>query len=210
MRATVAMAAGSMVAVGAHPGYADRENFGRIDVKLSPAELVNLVADQIDLMLSVCRDAGTRMNHVKPHGALYNTACRDMTAADAVVRAIRKTDPGALLFAPGNSAMATAAMLAGVRCVAEVFADRTYQFDGSLTPRNFPNALLTDPRAAAEQVIRAVRSGRVRTAAGTEIHVKAETACVHGDGANAAAILRELRETLSRERIRVAAPVRLT
>ena len=208
MRTTVRLAMRHDVAIGAHPGYADRTNFGRIELRLGASETEELVASQMRLMLEICRDLGVRMNHVKPHGALYNQACCDRSVADAVVRAIAGVDPGALLFAPAGSALWDAAHTAGIKPVAEVFADRTYQRDGRLTPRSRPDAILADPTAAAQQAVRVVRRGRIVATDGSEVSVAAQTLCIHGDAPHAIAVLAAVRRALISERIVIAAPAR--
>ena len=208
MRATVRLAMRHGVAIGAHPGYHDRAHFGRIELLLDAPETEELVASQIRLMLEICRELGTRMNHVKPHGALYNQACRDRPVADAVARAIAGVDPGSLLFAPAGSALWDAAHTAGITPVAEIFADRTYQRDGRLTPRLRADAVLADPTAAALQALRAVRSGRIVATDGGEIVVSAQTVCVHGDAPHAVAVLAAVRRALMVEGMVIAAPAR--
>jgi UPF0271 protein len=208
MRATVRLAMRHGVAIGAHPGYADRSSFGRIELRLGASETEALVASQIRLMLEICRDLGARMNHVKPHGALYNRACRDRSVADAVVRAITGVDSGSLLFAPAGSALWDAAQTAGITPVAEIFADRTYQRDGRLTPRSRPGAILADPTAAAQQAVRAVRKGRIVATDGGEVVVAAQTVCVHGDAPHAVAVLAAVHRALITDGVVIAAPAR--
>jgi UPF0271 protein len=151
------------VSVGAHPSFPDRENFGRIEMPLEPVEIFAHVCQQLGGFSVLATAAGVRMNHVKPHGALYNLAARDGDVADAIVRAILMVDPYLILYAPGGSAVARAAESEQVRVVSEVFADRNYRADGSLVPRTERNALLQDPIVAAQRVARMLRDKKVKS-----------------------------------------------
>src|SRR5882762_6659836 len=138
MRRTVELALRHHVAIGAHPSYPDRENFGRIDIlgkSLHPEEIPGMIVDQLILLQAICDEFGARLHHVKPHGALYNRAAKDAEVSHLICRAIREFDPSLLLYGLSGSAMKQAAQQCGLRFVSEVFADRTYQQDGSLTPR---------------------------------------------------------------------------
>lgn len=191
MRATVALARAHGVAIGAHPGYADRANFGRVEVPLSPRELSRLVLRQIATLGELAP-----LRHVKPHGALYNLAARDRAVAEVIAGAVRAYDSALVLFGLAGSELVRAGRAAGLRVAEEVFADRTYQKDGSLTPRNRPGALIEDEALAAEQVLRLVRDGVVCTADGGEVRVHADTVCLHGDGEHAVGFARRLRTVL--------------
>ena len=192
MRATVALAQQHGVAIGAHPGYADKPNFGRREMALSVNALAALVTTQLAALARLAP-----LRHVKPHGALYNLAARDAAVAKTIAEAVRATDAGLILFALAGSELARAGRAAGLNVAEEVFADRTYQRDGSLTPRSQANALIADEDGAVSQVLRMVREGRVRATDGTDIAIKADTVCVHGDGANAVAFARRLRAELA-------------
>jgi UPF0271 protein len=191
MRATFALAQKHGVAVGAHPGFADREHFGRRELSLSPEEVRVLVAIQIRALQS-CGP----VQHVKPHGALYNLAARDAATAEAIVGGIFVVDPALVLFAPADSELARVSRARGLRVAQEVFADRTYQRDGTLTPRSRPDALVSDPAMAVAQVLQMLREGKVRAMDGTAISVVADTVCVHGDGPNALVFTQRLRAGL--------------
>ena len=191
MRSTVALAQRYGVAIGAHPGFADREHFGRRELPLSPDEVKILVAGQIDALR-----ARTRVRHVKPHGALYNMAARDPALAAAVAAAVHAADPALVLFGLAGSELLCAGRALGLRVAGEVFADRTYERDGSLTPRNRPDALISDEAAAVAQVLRMVREGVVRSTDGVEVPVVADTICVHGDGPHAVAFATRLNAEL--------------
>jgi len=194
------------VAVGAHPGFADREDFGRIEVALPAAEVFAIVAYQLGAFRALATAARTPVNHVKPHGALYNMAVRDEKLAEAIANAVRAIDSSLLLFAPGGSVLERAAQSAKLRVVREVFADRNYLADGSLVPRTRPDALLHDPEEAAVRVLRMLREGVVRSVDGTDVGVHADTICVHGDTPGAVDFARSLRERLGKNGVSIQAP----
>ncbi|HTL68850.1 MAG TPA: 5-oxoprolinase subunit PxpA [Lacunisphaera sp.] len=206
MLATVRLARQHGVAVGAHPGFTDREHFGRREQPITPAEAHALVLAQIRRLLAVAGQAGARVMHVKPHGALYNQAARDAALALAVARAVGEADARLILFGPPDSALLLAGEKCGLRVANEVFADRTYQPDGSLTPRSQPQALIADENVAVAQVRRMVREGRVRTSDGTDFVVRADTVCVHGDGPHPVQFARRLRDELQKAGIAIKAP----
>ena len=194
------------VAVGAHPSFADRENFGRSEMTIPPAEVYSLVAYQIGAFQALVRATGGRTNHVKPHGALYNMAARDRALADVIANAIFALDPKLILFAPAASQLDLAATELGLETASEIFADRNYLPNGSLVLRSDPNAFVHDPVEAAERVIRILAEQRVRAVDGTDIDVFGTTVCVHGDNPQAVAFVRRLRERLELEDVLIAAP----
>jgi UPF0271 protein len=205
---TVSLALLHGVAIGAHPSYPDREGFGRSDVlgrTLALAELAGILRGQLVQLQDVCQTLGTRIRHVKPHGALYNRAARDPEVAVLMARVVAEFDPALLLYGLSGSEMRRAADATGVRFVSEVFADRSYQPDGSLTPRSQPQALIDDPAQAVEQVLRMAKQGNVMTFAGP-VSISAETICLHGDGPHAVQFAGLIRAALDDEGIRVAAP----
>ncbi len=185
MNRTVENALEKGLAIGAHPGYADRDNFGRRPKSLSANEIKELIGDQISLLANICRIAGAKLRHVKPHGALYNQAARDAGLAAAIAAAVRDFDPALILFGLSGSISLAAAEQAGLCTASEVFADRTYGPDGNLTPRTEPNALIMDAGVAAEQAIAMASHGMVVAIDGTPIALKADTICIHGDGVHA-------------------------
>ncbi len=191
MKATVALALRHGVAIGAHPGYADRENFGRVERSLSAGALRELVTSQIAALARF-----GKLRHVKPHGALYNQAARDPGVARVVAVAVREVNPALVLFALAGSELARAGREAGLAVAEEVFADRSYQRDGSLTPRSAAGALITDENVAVAQVLRMMREGVVRATDGTDVAIRADTVCVHGDGPHAVAFARRLNAEL--------------
>jgi UPF0271 protein len=194
------------VSVGAHPSFLDRENFGRLELALAPAEIFAQVIYQLGAFSTLSTAAGTRMNHVKPHGALYNIAASDAEVADAIVQAILVVDPYLMLFAPPNSALARAGETAELQIVAEAFADRNYLADGSLVPRNRPDALLHDPAEAAARVLRMLREQKVVSVDGRDIDIRADTICVHGDTPNAVEFARNLEFELRQNGVTISAP----
>jgi len=188
MRRTVELALRHHTAIGAHPSYPDRANFGRVDMLgkgVVIEELSGLIVDQLITLQAICEEFGTRLHHVKPHGALYNRAARDREVSAMICRAIREFDPSLQLYGLSGSVMGTEALRHELVFVSEVFADRTYQADGSLTPRTEPGALIEDAELAVAQVRKMVEEGRVAVAGGGEIDIKAETICLHGDGSHA-------------------------
>jgi 5-oxoprolinase (ATP-hydrolysing) subunit A len=194
------------VAIGAHPSFADRKNFGRTELALEPAEVFAQVLYQLGAFESLATAATVRMNHVKPHGALYNMAARDDKLADAIVRAMLVVDPYLILFAPANSALERVAEAAELRVVREVFADRNYLADGSLVPRSRSDALLSDPEEAAKRILRMLHEGKVQSVDGHDVDVRAETICIHGDTPGAVEFARNLRVALEYEGVRISAP----
>ena len=194
------------VAVGAHPSLDDRKNFGRSERQLSAAQAYALVAYQVGAFHALCTGAGVEMNHVKPHGALYNMAVRDRELSDAIAHGVVAVDTRAILFAPAGTELFRAARELRLQTAAEVFADRNYNADGSLVSRTRPDALLHDPTTAAERVVRMLTEGKVRAVDGSDVSVKAETICLHGDKPDAVEFARTLRARLEREGIVIAAP----
>lgn len=205
MRTTLALARKHGVAIGAHPGFADRENFGRIEKVTSQDEVYQLVLTQTQALQRLAREAGAKVAHVKPHGALYNMAARNSLLADAVAHAVYECDPRLVLFGLAGSALVRAAERCGLAVAQEVFADRTYQPDGSLTPRGQADALITDEAAAVAQVFGMVREGVVRATDGSEVAIRADTVCLHGDGGHAVAFARRLRRELAAAGVTVEA-----
>jgi UPF0271 protein len=207
MRAAISGAKQHGVAVGAHPSFFDRENFGRKELQIADQEVFDAVAYQLGIFQAIASALDVQPNHVKPHGALYNMAVRDEKLADAIARAIASVDPKLILFAPDNSELARAGEAHGLQIAREIFADRNYLNDGWLVPRTRPDALLQDPREAAERVIRMLREGKVRSVEGRDVDVRGETICVHSDTPGAVGFARELRTQLEREGVRISAPL---
>jgi UPF0271 protein len=206
MHAAVSAAKEHGVAVGAHPSFWDRENFGRKELKISNREVFDAVAYQLGVFQAIASAVGVQPNHVKPHGALYNMAVRDQELADAIGRAIESVDPKLILFAPDKSELARAGEAHGLQIAREIFADRNYLNDGWLVPRTRLDALLTDPKQAADRVLRMLCEGKVRSVEGRDVEVRGETICVHSDTPGAVEFARELRSQLEREGVRISAP----
>ena len=206
MHAAVSSAKDRGVAVGAHPSFFDRENFGRKELKVTADEVFDAVAFQLGVFQAIAEAAGLRPNHVKPHGALYNMAVRDGKIAEAIARATKSLDAKLILFAPENSALARAAESHGLQIAHEVFADRNYLADGSLVPRSRADALLNNPEDAAVRVLRMLREGKVRSVEGHDVDVRGETICVHGDTPGAVEFARQLRSQLESQGVRISAP----
>ena len=209
MQRTVNAAIKKGVAVGAHPGLPDLQGFGRREMQVSPKETYQMVLYQVGALYAFVKAAGGRLNHVKAHGALYNMAGRDPLLARAIVDAVHDFDPGLILFALANSEMVVAAKKTGLAYAAEVFADRTYQDDGSLTPRTQANALITDEQASLSQALMMVNKQQVVSANQKIISLKADTLCLHGDGAHAVEFAKTIRESFVKEGITIKAPERL-
>lgn len=203
MRETMAQAAVLGVQIGAHPSYADREGFGRRIVPMATRDVTEMVTRQVEALCALAVVEGTRVCHVKPHGALYNLACRERDVADAIASAIVLVDRELAVYAPYGSQLAAAATAARLRTVAEGFLDRAYEEDGSLTPREVPGAVLHDPLAARVRAIDWVRTRRVRTRNGSDLALPLETLCVHSDTPDAVAIATTVREALVDAGIRV-------
>jgi UPF0271 protein len=206
MREAVALARDRLVAVGAHPSFPDREYFGRRELRLSAHDIHECIRAQVEALAAVAAAEGTRIRHVKPHGALYNMAARDEEVAEAVARAVHAVDPTLLLFALSGSMLVTAAARIGLRTVSEAFADRAYRADGSLLPRDQPGSVLHDESIVAARAVGMAREGTVVAADGNPIPVLAETICVHGDTPGAAGLARRIRDDLVRAGVTVAAP----
>ncbi len=192
------------VVAGAHPGYADREHFGRRELALPHAELVELVRDQIALMSMLAREQGVALRHVKPHGALYNLSARDLDTAMAVAEAVRTYDPTLLLVGLSGSMSIDAAQSLGLRTAHEVFAERGYSADGRLLPRGTQGAVLGTDAAIAQALGLALRS-EVALHAGGMLRLQADTLCLHGDRDDAAEIAHTLHAALTAAGVRIQA-----
>ncbi|TFD54811.1 LamB/YcsF family protein [Cryobacterium sp. Hh11] len=196
IRATCAAAAAAGVMVGAHPGYRDLAGFGRRFIEMDAAELSNDVIYQIGAVQALARAAGTAVRYVKPHGALYNTIARHPVQAQAVVDAVLAVDPCLPLMVLPNSEIERAAQAAGLRTVAEAFADRAYNADGSLVSRTLPGAVLHSVEAVTAQVVRLALEGTVVAVDGSVIAVPAESICLHGDTPDAVRLAAAVRSAL--------------
>jgi UPF0271 protein len=206
MRETIARAAAHGVAIGAHPGFLDLAGFGRRNIDVTAQEAYDLVVYQIGALLAFAMAAGVPMQHVKAHGALYNMAAARAELAAAIARAVRDVDRTLVLFGLPGSHLVSAGEAEGLTVANEAFADRGYMPDGSLVSRRRPDAFVTDVNTAAERALRMVREGKVRAVDGTDVSLRADTICIHGDGAHAAEFARALRARFESEGVEVRAP----
>jgi UPF0271 protein len=205
MRKTVTLALEKGVAMGAHPGLPDLTGFGRRNMEISPQEAYDMVVYQIGALYGFVNAEGGKMQHVKPHGALYNMAAKSRELSEAIAQAVYKVDSELVLFGLLGSELVKAGKAIGLRTASEVFADRTYQQDGSLTPRRQPDAMITDNQKAIDQVMRMVKEGKVLSQQGIDIAIQADTVCIHGDGEHALSFARQIRALLNNSEVNVQA-----
>lgn len=205
MHRTVEAALAKGVSVGAHPGLPDLQGFGRRTMALGPGEAYDIVVYQVGALVGFAKALGAKLSHVKAHGALYNMAAKDFDLSEAIARAVCDIDPELVLFGLSGSETIRAAESLGLRAAAEVFADRTYQDDGSLTPRGHRDALVGDAEAAVNQAKRLVIEGKVHSTSGKDVRVRADTLCIHGDHAGALVLVKRIRAELEQEGVVIAA-----
>ncbi len=205
MRTTIEQALRGKVAVGAHPGYEDRANFGRIELQLTPEQISASVQRQILSLEEIAQQCGAHIGHVKPHGALYNLAARNPEIARAIAEGVRRWRTDVILVGLAGSVMLEEFRAAGFPVAAEAFADRRYERDGSLRSRKFEDALLRDPEQAAEQALRIVDQGSVVAAGGDSIPLRADTICIHGDTPGAVQIATAVHRNLTQAGITIRA-----
>ncbi|WP_050465389.1 5-oxoprolinase subunit PxpA [Herbaspirillum autotrophicum] len=205
MRNCVRWALQNHVAIGAHPSFPDRENFGRSNMQLPPEEIISGMLYQLGALDAIIKAEGGRMTHVKPHGALYNMAAKDAVLANAICAAVRSFNPELAVFGLAGSELIAAARHADLSAVEEVFADRAYQADGSLVSRTQAGAMIEDEAQAIAQTISLVRDKQVTALDGSTVKVNAQTVCLHGDGAHALSFARTIRARLEQEGISVRA-----
>ena len=186
------------VAIGVHPSFYDHENFGRTEIELPVKEIYDLVQKQIKILRSIAAADDVVLQHVKPHGALYNMSAKDVTIAHAIALAVKDYDNNLVLFGLSESHSVKEARRLGLKTKSEVFADRTYQDDGSLTPRSRPNALILDTGKAVEQALQMVNKRTVTAVSGKTIPVVAETICIHGDSEHAVEFAKAISEALTK------------
>ncbi len=203
MAKTVAMAGEAGIRVGAHPGFPDLMGFGRRNMAVTPKEAYAYVLYQIGALDGFCRSVGMKMQHVKPHGALYNMAAKDYELAKGICQAVADFDRELIVLALSGGQLARAAADMGLRTALEVFADRAYEEDGTLVARGKPGAMITDEDEAIGRVVRMVKEQTVTAITGKEIPIRADSVCVHGDGEKALAFVEKIREVFRREGIEV-------
>jgi UPF0271 protein len=206
MRAAIRLCRDHGVAIGAHPSFEDREHFGRRELALDREGIARLVQSQLARLAAIAAEEGTRIAHVKPHGALYNLAARDRGVADAIAAAIVAFDPSLMLYGLSGSQLTTAGEAAGLRVAHEVFAERGYDADGTLAPRGTAGAVIENLDAALAQVRSLLHEGIVIARDGSRVPLRADTLCLHGDRADAAGFARALRKALDADGVIVAAP----
>lgn len=205
MARTVAACTLHGVALGAHPGLPDLVGFGRRALAVSPAEARDLVTYQIGALAAFAARSGVRLQHVKPHGALYTMAERDPLLAAAIARAVREVDADLILMGLSGGALVEAGRMLGLRVAHEVFADRAYIADGTLAPRGSPGAVLHDPDEVAARIVRLVREGKIAATDGSDLTLEADTVCLHGDAPGAVLLASVVRRTLEEEGVAVRA-----
>jgi 5-oxoprolinase (ATP-hydrolysing) subunit A len=205
MRETVKLALNHGVKIGAHPGLPDLNGFGRREMAITPQEGYDMVVYQIGALQGFLATFNEEMQHVKPHGALYNMAAKNQALAEAIAQAVYDVSPSLILFGLADSELTRAGEKIGLQTAHEFFADRTYQADGSLTSRSQPNAMITDREQSAAQVIKAVKEGKVLSQQETEVALRADTVCIHGDGEHALAFAEYLKDMLEKNQITISA-----
>jgi UPF0271 protein len=183
---TVESAIKHKISIGAHPSFLDRKNFGRTEMNLDQEEIYELVSQQLIILNEITSELDTKLHHVKPHGALYNMSANNAALANTIAKAVKDFDSNLILFGLSGSHSISEAKKLGLKTASEVFADRTYQDDGSLTPRSQPNALIEETDKAVAQVLQMIKQRTVTTVSGKIIPIVAETICIHGDGKLAA------------------------
>jgi UPF0271 protein len=204
MDRTVSLALGRGVRVGAHPGYPDRESFGRARFEMAPEEIENMVLYQVSALDGIVRSRGGTLTHVKPHGALYHRGAESGEVGRAIARGVQRCRAGLILVGPAGSRVMDVGREVGLTVAGEAFADRRYRPDGTLVSREHQGALLTDPDEAAEQAVSIARDGRVTASDGSTLTIRADTICLHGDTPGAPAIAKRVHERLREEGIRMA------
>lgn len=204
MRKTVKLALEKNIGIGVHPGLQDLIGFGRRNMTITPQEAYDLVVYQIGALHAFVQAEGGKLQHVKPHGALYNMAAKSRALSEAIAEAVYMVDPELILFGLAGSELVKAGEKTGLRTAHEVFSDRTYQEDGSLTSRKEENALITDHQKAIKQVTRMVKENKVKSNQGMDVSIKAHTVCIHGDGKTALEFAKLIPQALRNEGIEVA------
>ncbi|MCD8073616.1 MAG: LamB/YcsF family protein [Lachnospiraceae bacterium] len=201
MQKTVRLAKENQVRIGAHPGFQDLVGFGRRNMSLPPSEITAIVEYQIGALQAFCTANGVTLQHVKPHGALYNMAVKDASIADAICEGIAAVDPDLILLGPAKSQLILAAKKYGLRAAREIFADRAYEEDGSLVARSKPGAIISSQEEELTRVIGMIKYGTVTAITGRKIEVEADSVCIHGDNPAALAFAKSIREALQAEGI---------
>ena len=200
---TVELCLKHSVAVGAHPGFNDKPNFGRTPIQVKQAELYDLVANQLEDLVVICKEMKATLHHVKPHGAMYTMAARDRQMSETIAKAVYDFNPKLIYYGLSGSHMLSEAQKKGLKIANEVFADRTYQQDRSLTPRSHEYALIEDEQKAVKQVLLMIKEGKVETVDHVVIPIHAETICIHSDGKSSAKFAQSINQSLKQEGIAI-------
>jgi len=203
IKRTVELCLKHNVAIGAHPGFADKENFGRKEQLLLNDRYYELITEQLEFVQKIVDSFGATLHHVKPHGALYNMAAKDKTLAAIIAKAVKDFNPSLTLYGLSGSVAVTEAEIIGLKTASEVFADRTYQPNGTLTPRSSSNALISSDRRALHQVLQMIIQQKVTTINGDKISIKADTVCIHGDGEHAVDFAKLIYHSLKQNNIAI-------
>jgi UPF0271 protein len=205
IRQTIKLAQKNNVAIGAHPSFFDKENFGRTEMNIAPEKIYDIIILQLRLIEKIAKDLQARLHHVKPHGALYNMSAKDPMIANAIANAVKDFDEDLILFGLSGSCSIEEARQLNLKTASEVFADRTYQDDGSLTPRSQANALIEDSGKSVMQVLQMIKEGTVTSVSGNRIPITADTICIHGDGKNAVEFAKAIGQNLKQNKIDIKA-----
>lgn len=205
MKRTIEVSLQYNVAIGAHPSWPDKENFGRTEMQLSANELYDCLLQQLNTLDTIAKQMGAKLHHVKPHGALYNQSAKDKTIAVSIAKAVKNFDTSLILYGLSGSISITEAKQMGLQTADEVFVDRTYTDDGSLTPRSQPNALIDDAATAAQQALQMIQLHTVQSTSGKIIPISADTICLHGDGKYAVIFCKTIHQQLKNSSIEIKA-----
>ncbi|MBX2947566.1 MAG: LamB/YcsF family protein [Cyclobacteriaceae bacterium] len=204
IRKTIDLCLKYNVAIGVHPGFNDKLNFGRVPVRWTLDELYQLVWKQLEIMDTICKEKQAKLHHVKPHGALYNMAAKDNAMSRTIAQAVKDFNPNLVYYGLSGSIMISEARALGLKTMHEVFADRTYQDDGTLTPRSQVKALIEKSEDAINQVLQMLMENSVKTITGEVIPIKADTICIHGDGKHAVEFTRQLHKILTKKGFKIS------
>ena len=203
MRKTIELCKSSNVMAGAHPGYPDKENFGRTNMPVTPQEMYDFITTQLKELDDIAKNQGVRLQHIKPHGAMYNMAAKSEELSDAICDAVSDFDSSLILLALSGSQMIKSAKKKGLKYASEVFADRAYEADGTLRARRLEGAMIEDEAQAISRVIKMIKENKVTAYSGEEVELEAHSVCVHGDGAKALDFVRALNKAFEENQIEV-------
>ena len=205
MKKTIELCLKYDAAIGAHPSWPDKKNFGRTEIKVVPIELYDYMMEQLNTIETIANKLGTKLHHIKPHGALYNQSAKDKTIAAIIAKAVKDYNPSLILYGLSGSISIKEAQAIGLQTAQEVFADRTYIDNGSLTPRSLTNALIKVAATAAQQSLQMILQNTVTTTSGKCIPITADTICLHGDGKHAVNFCKTIIEQLKNSNIEIKA-----